>query len=1310
MERSIQLLNGWWDLQPVAHADLAVPIEPHGVPETGWQAACYLVPGFFTDHPYPEAWRAGRSAWVRRLFEVNGARLATQRAMLALKAAIPKAWVYLNGRLVTAQEDMFIGDEHDVTPFLQPGRNELAVLLTEFKTFPHPGSGKLSLIDVPWGCCIAGSQAGLWQDVQLEWRAPVHVADVTIRTSTRENSLTVIAQVTNAGAAPFEGLLTHEVQDESGVVLALLPLPVSVRPGETRDIEQMVSWTGYRPWFPESPHLYRLRSCLSDAQTSRDGRTETDELETRFGFREVWIEGPRILLNGRPQRWYGEWCHKSHTHWLRPEYVRQWYRMLKDLGMNYVRMHTFPHPDYFLDIADEMGILVCQESPLYGSGPAGWDTPDLWRRATDNVRRIIRRDKNHPSLLIYSVENEMRWSLNIVPSAKVKLPELRALYTTLDPTRPAYHEGDTSLWNEDREPILSRHYGAACHGLGWWDKRVPLSAGEIGRWHYASPYHALQWAGDAVFADYRHLSESLARDCARIVELGRANEVSCLFCWNISGLDNFRPAEARTFSWSEPESRYAKPLAHKPYESEFAWWEGGSGYRPGFSFELLRQAFRPLAIVIREERSQFYSDRRIRHTVHVVNDLPTVVQGVVSVRLEQAGTVLWEQQSPLAVSSGCTGTVKAEIDLAAVPGCAGWCTVSAVFASPQSTDRVERPVNVTPRRATLTLAGLTRLAMVGRSTMTPWLRTRGVAVSELADPSELDVAKTPVAIVAERTAPGGPEWTSALHGFVSAGGRVLVLEQEQSLLPGLSVARQPIEMAFVRDSRHPVTAGITDHDLRFFGDDPFGLPSSDAWVTVKPYGKPRDTQLVRVLVDSSGGDFGGGGLTWAPVIEAEIGKGTVIASQLRLTDRLDELPVAERLLTNTLRYLAGYAMRDVSGMEADEAMGKALEQVPHLKTTRGSGVHLVSGNTAPVHSSAEWQAILAAGGTLLVWGLTDAARPAWEGIIGRRIDLFVPDQTVFQLVSGARMSPLLAGVSNEDTCWLENWTYTQTNRKEPIVERLLDVDGGIVHLRNAARSGLDRLFGVESPNELTRMVWLSEFQDRPLPRVGGGLVEVPVGSGRVIFCQVLWKPDLWQFRRLLGMLLWNVGVAHGTDVLSAHGASAPEPQGVGYPGSLRVAAGDAEALDEVLSLGKRRAESYAANMPFREWARWQAIPIPEGRLTATCVGGDGARVIGMEVNCPEPRKFMETIGGLPNPDLQTFLRLQGGGTVRAWVNGVEWGRCELKPDTAAYIADIDFEAGANFVVLLWEPAGETTWCSLRFENKDRRAETTFGFA
>ena len=84
-----------------------------------------------------------------------------KRAFLLIKAAIPKAFIFVNGKFVAAQEDMFIGDEHDITALLQPGDNELAVFLTEFKTYPHPDTKQLCLIDAPWGCYITHSNAGI---------------------------------------------------------------------------------------------------------------------------------------------------------------------------------------------------------------------------------------------------------------------------------------------------------------------------------------------------------------------------------------------------------------------------------------------------------------------------------------------------------------------------------------------------------------------------------------------------------------------------------------------------------------------------------------------------------------------------------------------------------------------------------------------------------------------------------------------------------------------------------------------------------------------------------------------------------------------------------------------------------------------------------------------------------------------------------------------------------------------------------------------------------------------------------------------
>jgi beta-galactosidase len=1288
--RDTQLLNGWWDFQPVPHEDLTQPLDPTEVPADGWQPSGYLVPGFFTDHPYPDSWRQSRSGWARTTFDVSDVRLLGEvghlqpRAYLTVQAAIPRAILFVNGRRVAAQEDMFIGDEYDVTPYLRPGRNELAILLTEFRTFPHPDNGKLCLIDAPWGCCIAGDQAGIWQDVELQWRAAVHISDVTIRTSVRDNTLTVITEVRNASDAPFHGVLAGHV----GQAVSLPLMGFSLQPGEHQTLTQTLPWSDYRPWFPEDPHLYTYHSEIQGVDT----------LDTRFGFREVWAEGHRILLNGRPQRWRGEWCHKSHSHWLRPEYVRQWFQQIKDLNGNYVRMHTFPHPEYFLDIADEMGLMICQESALHGSGQAGWDTPELWERAPQHVRRMMRRDKNHPSLVIWSVENEMRWSLNIVPGAKDQLPGLRALFNQLDPTRPAYHDGDTSLWNEDEQPIISRHYGPASHGFGWWDKRVPLHSGEMGRWHYASPYHALQWAGDEVFADYRALSQSLALDCARITELARANEVSCTFIWNTSGLDNFRPGEAKTFTWDVPNSRYLKPLAHKPYESEYAWWENSSGYRPGYSFELMRHAFRPLAVVIREERNQFYTDQLAPHTVYVVNDLPVTAEGAITIQLVQGGAALWQHAQQVSVKSGETGTCAVQVPLAALQG-NGEATITTTFHSQAGVDVVERAIHYSaPQRRSDRLA-LPPVALWGKSPIAAWLANHGVQVAMVDESTPLNPRATPILIVGEHVVTPGSTQNQYLRDFVAAGGRALVLEQDYSIFPGVALARMPIEMARVRDALHPALDGITDGDLRFFGDDPFGLSSSDAWVTALPYLKPKDGSVVRALIDSSGGDFGTGGLQWAPLIEAQIGAGVVIASQLRIGDKLDQLPVANRLLCNVLSYLAAPVAK-----EPANASASTPADMPDGSVELSPGVVLFNGCRAPASSTT-----IAEGQTWIVWGLTEEARQGWEQVIHRKIDLFTPEHTIYQLIADGT-TPLLRGLSNEDTCWLENWTYTQANRKEPIVDQLIRVDGAITHLHNATLSGLDVLYGDDKATEWLRMPALSQYFGASQPRPGAGLIEVPAGKGRVIFCQLRWRPELWQFRRFLNLLLWNLGVPAATDVLAGDCTPTAGRESDGYPLKLRAARGvDEPALAEILSRSKRRAESYSGNLAFRQWERWQEIAVPQGCLDTSALTGSGDVVVGLEVTCPEPRKFMQTIGGLPNPDLQTFLRLQGRGAARVWVNAKPWGEHALNADGPTYVSDIDFEAGSNFVVLAWQPEATDGTLSLCFENKDRRPETTFAF-
>ncbi len=189
----------------------------------------------------------------------------------------------------------------------------------------------------------------------------------------------------------------------------------------------------------------------------------------------------------------------------------------------------------------------------------------------------------------------------------------------------------------------------------------------------------------------------------------------------------------------------------------------------------------------------------------------------------------------------------------------------------------------------------------------------------------------------------------------------------------------------------------------------------------------------------------------------------------------------------------------------------------------------------------------------------------------------------------------------------------------------------------------------------------------------------------------------------------NLGIATATDVLA--GAMTPSAQvGEGFPTEVRAAAGlDEAGVEELVGMSKRQVEHLGENFTFGGWPGWKRVQAPGGKLRAA-EAGMGVVAVGLEVTSPEPRKFMQTVGGLPNPDVQTFLRMEGRGKVRVWINGAAWGSFDLPARGPVYAADIDLEAGANSVLLAWEPDSERAELSLRFENKDRRAETTFGFA
>ncbi|WP_143536182.1 glycoside hydrolase family 2 protein, partial [Saccharibacillus sp. O23] len=399
----------------------------------------------------------------------------------------------------------------------------------------------------------------------------------------------------------------------------------------------LVRWTDAELWSPDSPVLYEAELELAEDGVVVDRRTE------RFGFREFWNEGPEFVLNGVPIRLRGDSWHFQGPTQQTEDYVRTWYAMCREVGVNCIRLHAEPYPEYFLKIADETGMLLVGETAIYGSGKSmAADHPDYVLNALEHVRRLVLRDRNRPSVVMWSVENEMRW-VDGRDEFKRHIPVLIDAMKQLDPTRPIVAEGDNRLLPRESTEVESRHYNID-GTIAQWDRRVPLTFGEHGSWWYICPQNASMYVG---FGAYRHTDESargLAEKERLFVEYARRQGVSGISTFNFAHyFMRAMPERDIPLEWDEQESPGVKPDYIPAYSLTL---NNGllppeyPAYRPNPAFAIMAEAFRPAALIAAEYDRAFFDDGEIRRTFDVHNDTLTARDVAIEFAVSQGGREL----------------------------------------------------------------------------------------------------------------------------------------------------------------------------------------------------------------------------------------------------------------------------------------------------------------------------------------------------------------------------------------------------------------------------------------------------------------------------------------------------------------------------------------------------------------------------------------------------------------------------------------------------------------------------------------------
>lgn len=228
-------------------------------------------------------------------------------------------------------------------------------------------------------CSISGIHFTPLEKANGIWRARVEIHCTNLSKETQKNKLEVVL-----------GGQTHQFD-------------VSVEYGEHKVVDEVIPFQGVSDWSPENPVLYLLEAAL------RQGEAVIDDLIERVGFRTVQVKENRILLNGGALKIKGFCRHEDHPQFgcaLPFEAIAYDLALIRDMGGNSVRTAHYPNDEIFLDLCDELGILVWEENHARGMSEEMMKNPLFEPQAEQVIREMITRHYNHPSIYIWGILNE----------------------------------------------------------------------------------------------------------------------------------------------------------------------------------------------------------------------------------------------------------------------------------------------------------------------------------------------------------------------------------------------------------------------------------------------------------------------------------------------------------------------------------------------------------------------------------------------------------------------------------------------------------------------------------------------------------------------------------------------------------------------------------------------------------------------------------------------------------------------------------------------------------------------------------------
>ena len=316
------------------------------------------------------------TVWYRKVFNYKPS-ISDDRVFVHFGAVNYEADVYLNGKLLGKHIGGFTPFNYEITSFLKDEKNSIVVRVDNKRR-----RDGVPTLNTDWW-----NYGGITRDVSIIEVPATFISDYRIQLT--KGSMNQIS-----GYVQLDG---NNLIEQIAVEIPELKLKTKITPDATGKATFSVSVKNLNLWSPENPYLYKVHVTCA-----------TDKVSDIIGFRTIETKGTDILLNGKPVFLRGICIHEEIPMRGGRAYSKEDARTLlnwvKELNCNYVRLAHYPHNENMIRLADQMGILVWEEIPVYWT--ILWESEATYDNAEQQLTDVIQRDKNRACVIIWSMANE----------------------------------------------------------------------------------------------------------------------------------------------------------------------------------------------------------------------------------------------------------------------------------------------------------------------------------------------------------------------------------------------------------------------------------------------------------------------------------------------------------------------------------------------------------------------------------------------------------------------------------------------------------------------------------------------------------------------------------------------------------------------------------------------------------------------------------------------------------------------------------------------------------------------------------------